>query len=555
MATASKRKLWTDQAMSEAIDYVASGKGLREAAHSYNVPVETLRRRVNGTVKVGCRPGPATVLSAEDQLVAYLISMADMGYGLSREMVMRIAYVIAEKSHKNHPFSGGSAGRSWFDGFKKCHPILTIRTPQPLSYCRARCANPDVISDFFGKLGSLYGKLNLISKPMQIYNADETGISVVHKPGKVVAQLGHHNVYSITSAERGKTHTILSCVSASGYVLPPLMVYPRKKSVPDNLKVGAIPNTLFHNSENGWINSDIYFDWLKFFSRNIPPTRPVVLIQDGHGSHISIEVIEFARENGIYILCLPAHTSHILQPLDVGVFKSFKSNFSKACTYYIASHPGRVITTNILASLITEAWPCSFTLLNIMSGFRKCGLFPLNPSAVDDRQCAPSKAFRATSNPEPVGETPSSPLFTEEQESLYSRQYEEGYDLDDSGFVAWLKINHPDKCISISSVPSVSTGTPNSNMMCPTDTPPAILPSSGASDVLSEVLVLPHPESPKRKKKTAINNRAVCITESGVLQELKEKESKKAEEKELKEAKKREREEKKRLREEKARKK
>jgi hypothetical protein len=97
------------------------------------------------------------VLSAEeeDRLVAYLINMADMGYGLSREMVMRIAYVIAEKSHKKHPFSGESAGRSWFDGFKKRHPMLTIRIPQPLSYCRALCANPDVISDFFGKLGSL----------------------------------------------------------------------------------------------------------------------------------------------------------------------------------------------------------------------------------------------------------------------------------------------------------------------------------------------------------------------------------------------------------------
>ena len=224
--------------------------------------------------------------------------------------------------------------------------------------------------------------------------------------------------------------------------------------------------------------------------------------------HISIEVIEFARENGIYILCLPAHTSHILQPLDVGVFKSFKSHFSKACTYHIARHPGRVIITEILVSLVAEAWPCSFTSLNIMSGFKRCGLFPLNPSAVDDRQSAPSKAFQAASNPEsvgeadpePVGETisePSNPLFTEEQESLYSRRYEEGYDLDDPGFVAWLKINHPDQCVSVRSAPSFSTSTPNSDMVCPTGTPPA----SGASDVLSEVLVLPHPESPKRKKK------------------------------------------------------
>ena len=58
---------------------------------------------------------------------------------------------------------------------------------------------------------------------MQVYNCDETGVSIVYKPGKVIAELGHYNVYAITSAERGKTHTIVSCVSASGYNLPPMM--------------------------------------------------------------------------------------------------------------------------------------------------------------------------------------------------------------------------------------------------------------------------------------------------------------------------------------------
>ena len=50
------------------------------------------------------------------------------------------------------------------------------------------------------------------------YNCDETGISVVYKPGEVIAELGCRNVYEVTSAERGKTHTMLSCVSASGYL-------------------------------------------------------------------------------------------------------------------------------------------------------------------------------------------------------------------------------------------------------------------------------------------------------------------------------------------------
>ena len=59
-----------------------------------------------------------------------------------------------------------------------------------------------------------------MSKLMQVYNTDETGVTIVHKPSKVVAELGRRNVYSVTLAKRGKTHTVLSYVSASGHVLP-----------------------------------------------------------------------------------------------------------------------------------------------------------------------------------------------------------------------------------------------------------------------------------------------------------------------------------------------
>ena len=115
-----------------------------------------------------------------------------------------------------------------------------------------------------------------------------------------------------------------------------MIVYPRKKSVPEKCKE-AMPNTLFAKSDNGWINGDILMLWFKFFLRNIPPARPVLLIMHGHGSQVSIDLIELARSNGVDLLCLPSHTTHILQPLDVGVFKSFKANFSKACSRYIVA--------------------------------------------------------------------------------------------------------------------------------------------------------------------------------------------------------------------------
>jgi hypothetical protein len=194
----------------------------------------------------------------------------------------------------------------------RCSGVPSIPVPLskvlPKVYSRAVAGNPEVIRDFFGKLGALYGRLNLLLKPTQVYNADETGISIVHKPGKVLAEVGRKHVYSVVSGEKGKTHTILACTSAAGYVVPPLMIFPRKRTVPDKLKIGAVPNTLFANSPSGWITSEIFLKWLQFFSNNIPPTRPVFLIVDGHSSHISIEAIEFAKSNHIHVLCLPSHT-------------------------------------------------------------------------------------------------------------------------------------------------------------------------------------------------------------------------------------------------------
>ena len=47
---------------------------------------------------------------------------------------------------------------------------------------------------------------------MLIYNLDKTGISVVYKPGCILTELGRKQVWSVTSGEKGKTHTVLVCV-------------------------------------------------------------------------------------------------------------------------------------------------------------------------------------------------------------------------------------------------------------------------------------------------------------------------------------------------------
>ena len=115
--------LLSTESMKAAVGSVL--QDLRKAARLHNIPVETLRRLINGSVKVGARSGPVTVLNEveEDALV-------NMGYSLTTETVMELAFKIVDKLN---PFHGGKAGWAWFEGFRRQHPQLSLHTPQPLS--------------------------------------------------------------------------------------------------------------------------------------------------------------------------------------------------------------------------------------------------------------------------------------------------------------------------------------------------------------------------------------------------------------------------------------
>ena len=249
-----------------------------------------------------------------------------------------------------------------------------------------------------------------------------------------------------------------------------------------------------------------------------------------------------------HLLCLPSHTTQVLQPLDVGVFKSFKSNFSKACSKYLAANPGREITSDCCRGLASLS-----NTLNIMAGFKKTGIYTINPSEVNDRQLAPSKPFQkpSTENSQDGSASdnpPKDPLFSHDKVELCKKRYEVGYDLDDPSYTAWLKINHPTEVCSntTKSSSSLVSGELSIGSRASADSGKTKL---SGGDALSEILALPRPE-PKTtsKRKPAMNAKAVCITDDTVLEDLKRKE--KVEAKKQKEAKRIERERKK-IREEK----
>ena len=98
--------------------------------------------------------------------------------------------------------------------------------------------------------------------------------------------------------------------------------------------------------------------WLdqKHFSVQVGRERPVLLIIDGHTTHIDLDISQFCKEDRILLYCLPPHSSHISQPLDVGFFAPLKANWKKAVDSFRMANIGQEITKEVFARVFKEAW-------------------------------------------------------------------------------------------------------------------------------------------------------------------------------------------------------
>ena len=110
---------------------------------------------------------------------------------------------------------------------------------------------------------------------------------------------------------------------------------------------GALPGSDHTMSDSGWSNSIIFQDYLsKHFAKHVPLREDeyTLVMYDGATSHINVALVEWAREHKVILFVLPAHTSHLLQPLDVGCFGPFKSELiddgDKCCQCNLFSPTG-----------------------------------------------------------------------------------------------------------------------------------------------------------------------------------------------------------------------
>ena len=130
-------------------------------------------------------------------------------------------------------------------------------------------------------------------------------------------------------------------------------------------------------------------------------TEPTLVLFDGHRPHISLTLTKWAKAHNVILFVLPPHTSHLTQPLDVGVFGPFKAIYNKECQTYMKNNPGLTITKYQVAELTSRPYMKSLTPENLTAAFRKTGIYPFDSQVISDSQVAPAVIYQSQQTEQP----------------------------------------------------------------------------------------------------------------------------------------------------------
>lgn len=167
-----------------------------------------------------------------------------------------LAYQLANKNGCVYPPSWEAnemAGKDWLTGFLKRHPDLSLRAPQATSLSRATSFNAHNVQLFFKNFQSVMTRYKF--QAQDVWNVDETGVTTVQAPEKILAKKGEKQVGAMTSGERGTLVTVVVAVSAMGQMVPPMFIFPRK-NVQAHFSIGAPRGAIFAANGSGWMQEE-----------------------------------------------------------------------------------------------------------------------------------------------------------------------------------------------------------------------------------------------------------------------------------------------------------
>ena len=355
---------------------------LAKVSKQTGVARETVRRWVLGGVsRVGS--GRTTILMAleEAQIAAALRYSADLGHPLKREDLKLMVQSFVTSQKRKTPFADGKPGNDFCRGFEARHPEIGKQIPELVTEARNHALSAETLDRFFLMYENLLDQHNLRDQPHRIFNLDETGLNANPVNGKVYVEKGKSAV--VLNANCGKTsYSVMFCISADGKYLPPFVIY-KGAHLYDNWTRGGPKDAVYTATESGWMQDKNFEQWItNVFVKHVEDVqKPVLLLFDGHGSHLTFPTVDICMRNQILLLCLPPHTSHALQPLDVAVFRPLKIYWRDILENFRRQARKESVDKNIFPALLKRLFEQVSVRPDLaISGFLGAGLCPVDKS-------------------------------------------------------------------------------------------------------------------------------------------------------------------------------
>lgn len=360
---------------------------VRRAAEKYRIKKSTLHDYLK---QKHAKPvGRETVLSHDEELLVChrIMTLAEWGFPLDMfDLRMLVKAYFDKRGIVVSRFSNNMPGTKWAHSFLKRHrETLSRRVSQNIKTERAKVTKA-MLTKFYNNLKeSIEGV-----PPENIINYDETNLTDDPGKKKIIVRRGSKYPERVMNSTKASI-SIMFSGTASGVLLPQYVVY-KAIHLYDTWTEGGPPGTRYNRTPSGWFELASFDDW---FHKIILPyakdrTGRIVMIGDNLASHVSPSVIESCEKNNISFILLPPNSTHLTQPLDVAVFRPIKVHWRKVLENFKKSVVGR-----LSAALPKDCFPALLTELmdkvketiadNLRSGFKKCGIYPLDPQKAISR--------------------------------------------------------------------------------------------------------------------------------------------------------------------------
>lgn len=368
---------YTEENLQTAMQEIKRGVSLRKAAERNGIPPSTLHRiRKNPDQK---HPGGQICLSVEveEAIVEVLETMTSWRLPFdSFDLRLLVKYYLDRLEIVDRRFKQNTPGIDWANNFMKRHN-LTQRLADNVKATRVG-VTADEINEFFDNL-----EVSLKDVPAEnIFNFDETHFADNPKSKRVIVKRGKRRVE--TKIEHSKqSFSVMFCGSATGVYLPPMVIYKAKNRY-TGWEEGGIPGAKYDATDSGWFDLRTFEKWyFEIFlphAQNLPGIKFV--IGDNLQSHFSPAVIASCLKNNIVFSTLIPNATHLLQVLDVAVFRPLKRNWAVVLfDWRKESRKMGSIPKEHFPQLLYRVFK-NLKEEHLIAGFKACGIYPLDRTQV-----------------------------------------------------------------------------------------------------------------------------------------------------------------------------